>query len=572
MSSSELVDILRTHPEIALFLVLALGHAFGQIRFGPIQLGGVCGTLIVALLVGQLGITLDNGVKNVFFMLFIFALGYAGGPQFFANLDAKGLRMGLLCLIEVVAVIALVLAAASFFGFDQGTAAGLMAGAATESAVVGTATDAISKLSLPPDEIRQLQANVVTAYSITYVFGLIAIVVITSQVFPLLMRIDLREEADKLWRSMGGHEDDDGATLAAPEMVGRVFDVTTGRDRTVGELMDPFKRRVGIERVLRDGQSMDIGAALRLAAGDRVLVVGQRAAMVEVAALIGPERADTAELDAVIETVEVMLTQPEWIDRQLRDLKADRRGAIDALPRLPQNLHVVGVVRDGHAMPLLPDLRLKKRDVLKLYGPAADMPKAVPLFGLRVIRSTRSNISYMAAGILLGVFIGGFSLKIGGIPFALGTGGGALLTGLVFGWFQARNPHRLSIPEGALALMKDIGLATFIACVGLASGPQALTLIRKFGVALPLLGIAIALVPACISLFVGRRLLKLEAPVLLGAIAGQQCSTPALSAIQNVAGNTTPLLGYTITYAISNVILPLMGPLIVGLVGALHAQ
>ncbi|MBO9648400.1 MAG: aspartate-alanine antiporter [Variovorax sp.] len=569
--SSELVDVLKSHPEIALFLVLALGHAFGQIRFGPIQLGGVCGTLIIALLVGQLGITLDNGVKNVFFMLFIFALGYAGGPQFFANLDAKGLRMGLLCLIEVVVVIALVVSATRFFGFDQGTAAGLMAGAATESAVVGTATDAISKLALPPDQIRQLQANVVTAYSITYVFGLIAIVVITSQVFPLLLRINLREEADKLWRSMGGNEEDGSATMAAPEMVGRVFDVTTGQGRTVGELMAPFKREVGIEHVQRGGQLMDVTSSLRLEAGDRVLVVGLRAAMVGVAGLIGPERADTADFDAVIETVEVMLTQPEWFDRELRDLKADRTGAIKALPRLPQNLHVVGVIRDGHTMPLLPELKLKKRDVLKLYGPDADMPKAVPLFGLRVVHSTKSNISYMAAGILLGVFLGGFSVKIGGIPFSLGTGGGALLTGLVFGWFQARNPHRLSIPEGALSLMKDIGLATFIACVGLASGPQALTLIRKFGIALPLLGIAIAVVPACISLFVGRRLLKLETPVLLGAIAGQQCSTPALSAIQNVAGNTTPLLGYTITYAISNVILPLMGPLIVGIVSAMQA-
>lgn len=568
---SEFVDILRAHPEIALFLVLALGYAFGQIRFGPIQLGGVCGTLIVALLVGQLGITLADSVKNTFFMLFIFALGYAGGPQFFANLDAKGLRMGLLCLVEVAVVIGLVVSASRFFGFDQGTAAGLMAGAATESAVVGTATDAISKLALPPDEIRQLQANVVTAYSITYVFGLIAIVVTTSQIFPLVLRINLREEADKLWRAMGGGEDD-AATLATPEMVGRVFQVTAAHGRTVGELMAPLQRRAGIERVMRGDRILEITSSLRLEAGDQVLVLGQRPAMVTLASQLGPEFADTAAFDVVVETAEVMLSQPEWVDRELRDLKADRIGEISHLPRLPQNVHVVGVIRDGHTMPLLPDLKLKKRDVLKVFGPAADMPKVVPIFGVRVVRSTKSNISYMAAGILLGVFIGGFSVKIGGIPFALGTGGGALLTGLAFGWFQARNPHRLSIPEDALALMKDIGLATFIACVGLASGPQALTLIRKFGVALPLLGIAIAVLPACISLFIGRRLLKIETPVLLGAIAGQQCSTPALSAIQNVAGNTTPLLGYTITYAISNVVLPLMGPLIVGIVGVLQAK
>ena len=158
-----ITSVLHQVPEMALFLALALGYGVGQIRFGPIQLGGVCGTLIAALLIGQLGITLDASVKNVFFMLFIFALGYAGGPQFFANLNAKGLRLGLLCLIEVVVVLALVLLATRFLGLDQGTAAGMMAGAATESAVVGTATDAISKLALPAARIAELQANVVTA-------------------------------------------------------------------------------------------------------------------------------------------------------------------------------------------------------------------------------------------------------------------------------------------------------------------------------------------------------------------------------------------------------------------------
>ncbi|MBN8756670.1 MULTISPECIES: aspartate-alanine antiporter [Variovorax] len=552
-----LTAILQGQPEIALFLVLAIGYAVGQIRFGPIQLGGICGTLIAALVVGQLGIKLDDSVKNVFFMLFIFALGYAGGPQFFANLDAKGLRLGLLCLVEVVAVLALVLTATLFLSLDQGTAAGLMAGAATESAVVGTATDAISKLALPLPDIQQLQANVVTAYSITYVFGLIAIVVATSQIFPLVLRVDLRAEADKLWKTMGGGGDDAESASAVPEMVGRVFLVTVGRGRTVGELTRMFGGHASIERVMRRGQSLAVEPTLRLQAFDQVLAIGRRSVLVNVAELLGREFANTTAFDAVVETTEVVVNRREWFGRELHELGAP----------LPRGVQIVGLSRDGNAMPLLHDVELQRGDVLKLYGPVLDVSRALPLLGDRVVESTHSNISYAAMGILLGVFIGGFSVKLGGIPFSLGTGGGALLTGLAFGWYQSKNPHRLSVPPEALALMKDLGLATFIACVGLASGPQALALIKKFGIALPLVGVAIAVVPASISLFVGHRLLKLEAPVLLGAIAGQQCSTPALSAVQNAAGNATPLLGYTITYAISNVVLPLMGPLIVALAG-----
>ncbi len=556
------VSLLQQHPEIALFLVLALGYALGQIRFGPIQLGGICGTLIVALVVGQLDIHLSDGVKNTFFMLFIFALGYAGGPQFFANLDAKGLRMGLLCVVEVVVVLALVLAAAWWLALDQGTAAGLMAGAATESAVVGTATDALSKLPLPGDAIRQLQANVVTAYSITYVFGLIALVVATSQVFPLLLRVDLRAEADRLWQNMGGGAEDAGAASATPEMVGRVYEVAHGHGRTLETLAELLRGQVAIERVLRQGQALDVVPGLRLQAGDQVLAIGRREVLVGVAELLGREFADTTAFDAVVETTEVVLTRRAYFGATLQALRA----------ALPPKVQMVGLLRHGHAMPLLPDMALRQGDVLKLYGPVADMQQATALAGQRVRISSRSNLSYASAGILLGVFIGGFSVSLGGIPFSLGTGGGALLTGLAFGWYQAKHPQRLGIPPDALALMKDLGLATFIACVGLASGPQALSLIRQFGVSLPLVGVAVALVPACVSLFIGHRLLKLDAPVLLGAIAGQQCSTPALSAVQNAAGNTTPLLGYTITYAISNVVLPLMGPLIVALAGMLPAR
>ena len=557
-------DVLRAHPEIALFLCLSIGYAVGQVKFGPIQLGGICGTLIAALLVGQLGVTLEANVKNVFFMLFIFALGYAGGPQFFANLNAKGLRIGLLCLIEVVVVLGLVMAATHFMKLDQGTAAGLMAGAATESAVVGTATDAISKLALPPDEVKQLQANVVTAYSITYIFGLITIVVVTSQVFPLILRVNLRAEAEKLWKSMGGRDEDAGSSAAAPELVGRVYEITVDAGGTVARLDERLQGSGSMQGLIRGGRRIDFTPDTRFEVGDRVLVVGHRRAVVEMAAAaagLGRESADTGDFGLVLQGAELVLRNQAAQGLSLRQLSEGRT------PLVGRSVLVARVERGAQLMPLLPGLQLQLGDKLQLFGTAQELAPAVSALGEPVLKSSKTNIALASIGIVLGVWIGMFSAKFGDIALSLGTGGGALLTGLVFGWYQARHPSRLSIPEDAAGLLKDIGLATFIACVGLASGPQALDLVRKYGVSLPLMGVAIAVLPAFCSLLVGHRLLKIEAPVLLGAIAGQQCSTPALSAIQSAAGNTTPLLGYTITYAISNVILPLMGPVIVALAG-----
>ncbi|WP_283147653.1 aspartate-alanine antiporter [Silvimonas soli] len=559
------VKVIQENPSIALFLALAIGHAVGAIRVMSIQLGGVCGTLLAALVIGQIGVVPDAGIKNLFFSLFIFALGFAGGPQFFANLNAKGLRLGLFCAIEIVVVLALVLTATRVLGLDQGTAAGLMAGSATESAVVGTASDAVGKLALPAAEITRLQANVVTAYSITYVFGLITIVVMTSQLFPLLLRVNVQAEAQRLWESMGGSVEDAQGRQAAPEIVGRVFRVTT----TGGATIDDIEARypgIEVERVLRDGQSMEISQELVLNNDDHVLITGRRSAVLA-AAEIGPEQAETEQLNFAVETVEVIFNRRDLSGRTLAELTAKARST-----GLGEGVHVMGITRGGQPIPPLFDVPLQYGDILRLYGSRENVHRLAPHVGALVDQSDRTDFTFASIGIVLGILIGMLSVRISGVAFSLGTGGGALLTGLVFGWYQARKPQLGHIPASAIALLKDLGLAVFIACVGLSSGPQALTLIHKYGFALPFTGVLIALVPALVSLLVGRYVLKLEAPVLLGAIAGQQCSTPALSAVVNVAGNTTPLLGYTITYAISNALLPLMGPLIVFASGAVVAH
>jgi aspartate-alanine antiporter len=556
-----ITQALQSVPGLAIFLALTFGYAIGQIRLGPIQLGGVCGTLIAALLIGQLNIPVDTGIKNIFFMMFIFALGYSGGPQFFANLNAKGIRLGLFCLIEVVAVLALVLTATAVMHLDPGTAAGMMAGAATESAVVGTATDAISRLDLPASDILRLQGNVVTAYSITYICGLITIVIVTSQLFPLFLRVNLREEADKLWLEMGGRVETDGQS-AAPTIVGRGYRVDAGAGYTVAAIQQRLGQQSSIVRVQRHGRLLGLTPELKLRRDDRVLLVGYRGSLIETAAMLGQEMPDTTSMAAALETYHVVLLAPAMANRPLQEVT------------LPAGLHVAAIQRGDAIMPALPATRLQLHDILQIYDttPGGGRSSGAQLshIGKRMPDKLASNLGIAGLAIALGTLLGSFSLNIGGIPFSAGTGGGVLVVGLVLGWYHARRADLHTVNADALALMKDLGLAGFIAGVGLSSGPQAMALIMQYGFSLPLLGIAIAVIPASLSLLVGHFWLKLSAPVLLGAIAGQQCSTPALSAIQSACGNSTPLLGYTITYAISNVVLPLMGPLIVGLASSLQ--
>ncbi len=561
-----LINFIGQHlPEITIFLSLAIGHFIGKLKLGPVQLGGVCGTLLAAIVIGQAGVVIDPGVKNLFFAIFIFALGYAGGPQFFANLNFKGLRMWLLPLIEVISVLGLILLSVKIFGFDAGTATGLMAGSATESAVIGTASEAIAHLNLDAKSISTMQSNVVTAYSITYIFGLITIVIFSSQVAPMLLRVNLREDAARLWESMGGGVSAaSGDDEAAPEIVARVYQVSNGNGKTVAAL----EKNLGgarVEHVARKGGALSLAPDLKLLSGDLIVLEGHRDAMIHAIELVGHEAGALSvadlRLDMRVEHEAFVLSNEEAFNRSFAELRA-----MGPERRIPGDVFISAITRGGHNLPLVPALKLQKGDIIHLYGSAGGISKLGHLLGKRVSRTERTNFVYLSLGLILGVLVGGLGFTARGVFMTLGTGGGALLAGLVFGWFQNKRPDLPGVPPSAVELSKDLGLSVFVACVGLSAGPQALALVAQYGFILPLLGVSIVLVPSCISLFVGSKILHIETPILLGAIAGQQCSTPAVSAVQAAAGNSTPVLGYTITYAVSNVLLPLLGPLVVGLV------
>lgn len=555
-------ELLRSQPEIALFASLAIGYFIGSFRVGPIQLGGVCGTLIVALILGQTGARLAPDLKNIAFALFIFALGFTGGPQFFANIG-RGWRYGLLSVVEIVSVLVLIMIAVFAMRLDAGTAAGLLAGAATESAVIGTASEAIAKLGFSDAETLRLQANIVTAYSVSYLFGLITIVLFTSQFAPLLLRVNLREEAERVWHKLGGDGAfGEGQRAAAPALVGRAFRVgTAAAGGTVYAFEQTYGFNLTIEQVRRNGADVPVEPQLTFAAGDLILVGGRREAIVAAAASLGDEVADAGFDQVFAEKLDVVLTRSDAHGLTVAQLRER------AKPEEGRGVYIAAVTRLETMVPALPGTELNRGDVLTLVGAKADVERGARRLGYVLPATQKTDFVYLGLGVLLGMAIGHLGGRIGGVSIALGTGGGCLLSGLLFGWIRSRHPLVGSLPSAAAQILKDFGLATFIAAVGLSAGPDAIKLVREYGLALPVVGILMVLVPGLLSLWIGRVFLKLEAPMLLGAIAGQQCSTPAISALVGVTGNSTPVIGYTITYALSNILLPLMGPVVVGLAG-----
>ncbi|MEN5396564.1 aspartate-alanine antiporter [Achromobacter xylosoxidans] len=557
------VGFFNNVPIAVLFLTVGLGYLIGKLKIGPIQLGGVCGTLIVALLIGQTGCQMRGDLKEVAFALFIFAMGYSGGPQFFANLNRSSLRYIVLPIIEALLVLTIVLLAVPLFGLDAGTAAGLAAGAATESAVVGTAAEALKHLGLADADVQRMEANIATAYTLTYLVGLISIVFFTSQVAPALLRINLRDASKALEEKLGAGpgEADDSMMPTLPRLVGRSHVVKDADGKTVGEVETEMGGRTAISRILRNGEALDPTPADVLATGDIVVVLGLRRFALRAGSVIGPEiQLPEAHADDLqLAELQVIVSKKEVNGHTVGELAARPRA------QRARGVFLQSIQRSGHMLPVTPATVVQYGDLVTLVGAEPELSQAGAALGNQLRRSGVTDLVFLSFGILAGLLIGSLAARLWGIPVSLGSGGGALVSGLVCGWINAKRPALGHMPEQAVQLLKDLGLAVFVACVGLSAGPEAVSLIREHGAVLPLIGLLVSLGPACLSLWVGHKLLKIEGPLLVGAIAGQHVSTPAISAILGASGSAVPLLGYTVTYAIANVLLPVLGPIIVSL-------
>jgi putative transport protein len=392
---------LEANPEIALFLCLALGFAVGKVRVWKLSLGGVAGTLIVAIFIGMIGkVALNDEVKNIAFAMFIFTLGYMSGPSFFASLNRRSLKYFTFTGIEVVAVLAVTAAATKILDLDVGTAAGLMAGGATESAVVGTASDAISKLPLPASTISTLQANVGTAYSISYICGLITIVLLTSQIAPAIMRIDLRAEADKLWRKLGGSAESKDAAAALPEIVGRVQQVSRAAGRKVSDIEHLLGAKATIERVSRAGASVEFGPDTPVQQDDVLVMVGPREEMVHAAALVGPELPAKDSMNLDLEVAEVLVTNKEYVPATIAELQA----------RIPQQtqhgVFLTGLTRMDSQLPVRPGTDVHAGDTIRLTGAARDVDAFAAKAGFKLNHAVKADFVYISLGIVCGFLIG----------------------------------------------------------------------------------------------------------------------------------------------------------------------
>ena len=558
---------LHKYPELCLFLSIVLGHIIGGFHYKGVGFGAVVGTLLAGIAIGIVAKPeLPELLRWSFFYLFLFAIGYSVGPQFFGSLKKEALPQIALAVVVAVTGLATVIAVSVFFGFDEGIAVGLLSGGMTQSAALGTGLNAIAALPLPEDVKATLSAHAPLADAITYGFGDLGLILFLTWLGPKLMHADLKQDAKDLEKKLsGGRQGGDKYAGAYYGLRGYRVE-STAAVGSVAALETRFAEgRLAVQRVCRGEQLLEVQPSLELKQGDLIVVSARRAVLSGVEREIGPEVDDPVLLAVPIKTVSVVVTSKEVHGKTLSELGAEPRA---------RGVYLESIQRGTVLIPREPWTVVERGDILRIVGSPDDIERTAQLAGFVERDLARTDLTFLAAGICAGILFGMIKLNAGGVTLGLGTAGSILVVGLVAGWARSRYPVFGSIPEPAQRLLMDIGLIVFIAVIGLHAGPHAVEAYHKSGGAyfasIFFAGAIVTMVPLAAGAIVARMIFRMSPLMVLGGLAGAQTCTPGLNALRDASGSNIGALAYTVPYALGNILLTIWGPVVVAIMYAIR--
>lgn len=555
------VETFRTYPSIPIFLTIGLGFLIGKLKYKTFSLGTVTSVLLVGVLVGQMNIPIGAPLKSLFFLLFLFAIGYKCGPQFASALKGQGIKQVIFACVVCVLCLAVTWGCAKIMNYNAAIATGLFSGAQTISAVIGIGTDTIGTLDMSPEQKKAWIDLIPVCYAVTYVFGTIGSAWILGNLGPAMLGglKKVRQQTKELEEQLN-HSDtsDDPAFINGNRPIAfRAYKVSADHfstPQTVTQIEDHFKnlgKRLFVERVRNeDGTIAEVSPDLTVRLGDEIVLSGRHEFIIQDESWIGPEIDDAKLLSFPVEKTKVMV------------MKKAAGMTVDQLRVKPfmYGVLIQSITRQGGIdIPVLAQTKLMQGDMLTIEGLPQEVRLAAPAIGNEEHPTTVTDMVFVSLAIVIGAIVGALTLKIGKVPVSLSTSGGALIAGLFFGWLRTKRPSVGIIPDSSLWLMNNLGLNMFIAVIGIQSGPTFISGIKEVGVMLFVMGIVATSLPLLISIFLGAKVFKFHPAMNLGCCAGARTTTASLGAITSSLNSSLPAMGYTVTYAIGNTLLILMG-------------
>ena len=531
-----MLDFLAENPLVLLFLVAATGYLLGRIRIGGFSLG-VAAVLFAGMAFGALDprLKLPDIVWPFGLAVFVYAIGLANGPAFFASFGKRGLRDNLLVLGLIVVAWALAAGSIRVFGFSAPGAAGVFSGATGNTAALAAILDAIGAT---PGSAGGRAAAPVVAYSLTYPLGIL-VPLLVLHAMQRWFRVDWAAES-RLLRDLGAG----GAHLRVETVRVTNAEVTAA---PIGEVV----KRSGWEHVLfgriKRGQEVRLASTRdTLRGNDLVTVVGDDEVVERVVGTLGVPAKERLELDRRhLDFRRVFLSNPQLAGKRIGDLDlAHEYGAM------------ITRVRRGDVDLLAdPDTVLELGDRVRVLAPRDRIDAVTELFGDSYRALAEFDVVTFGFGIALGLLVGMIPIPVPGArPFTLGVAGGPLLVGLVLGRLGRTGPFFWHLPFSANVTLRQLGLTLFLAGIGVGSGFAFVETIRGGGfVPIVLSGAAIAAAISFAMLFVGYRFLKIPMPLLAGLLAGLQTQSVVAAFAEERTKNDLPAVGYAEVYPLATV-------------------
>lgn len=553
-------QFLQANSFILLFFTVGAAVAVGRFSVKGYGLGMVAAAIIVGAALSiwasvyGVKLQLNDWAKSLFYYLFMYGVGLRVGPSFINSLKGDGLKFVVLAFVSSFAGLAIVVGGARLFDLPMGAAGGMLAGSQTMSAALGSAEQAVTSgvLALPAGTTpEQVSAMIALSYGITYIWGTVGIILICKYL-PRWWGVDAKAAALEYERAHGVQNvDDTGLTGYRPFGL-RAYRVEG--PETIGHTIAEFRSKYPMYRignVLRGGRSLGAAADVALERGDVVALGGRLEDLTDHMGVIGPEVPDSTALNIPLDQAEILVTNKAVEGKRLIDFRQTE---------LAGQLQLGGILRGGVPIPIGTDTRLQRMDVLRVVGLKGAVERAAALLGHVSRPSTATDLLTLSAGMILGFLIGLIQFPAFGASVGLGNAGGLLVSGVIVSSMVSRLRFFGNTPNAARNILEDMGLVVFVAIVGINAGASLLSqLTGAIAVKILLVGFVACSVPPFVTWAIGYHLFKINPAVLMGGVAGARShSGPAREAAKEI-DSSVPWIGFPVGYAISGILLTVMG-------------
>jgi putative transport protein len=520
------------HAVLAFSLVVALGLALGSLGIRGVRLG-TAGVLFAGLFLGQAGLHIDQSIlefaRDFGLILFVYTVGLQVGPSFFSSLKRQGLALNALGSSIVLLGGLIVIGLRFLLNFSVPAVAGLFSGATTNTPSLAAGQAALLTLKANPAGSSDILGM---AYAVAYPFGVVGIIL-------TMLLIRRTYSADPLQEAPLNTDTNNGESPVHVDI-----EVTNPNVDGIPIRELPFvaESEVVFSRLHRGGKVIVPEANSVIRVGDSVRLVGTKAKLSQFETMIGKKSlVSLGDLPSNLTTERLYVTKRLVLGRTLGELNFE---------------HVYGTVatritRAGIEFAASNQARLQFGDVLFVVGPAEGVSKVGEMVGNKTEALNSPHIVPVFVGIMLGVILGSLPITLPGMPapVRLGLAGGPLLIALFLSRIGRIGPLIWYMAPGANLVIREIGIALFLACVGLKSGSRLLeVLLSGNGVSWLLGGAFLTLVPLLTVGLVARRFLRIDYPTVCGVLAGSMTDPPALAFATSFTKSDRPLTAYAAVY------------------------